>query len=310
LSDDNSCRPASDPVPGGVRDKAVGVGSAVPAGEAQALAEALRRRREQIAQRWADLPLFSTVYRAGRDQAVGAAGEVLDGIADAADSGRIDDVDAPGVTAIQHVLEHVAGTRMRAGADIVGVSGEVAQLREPMLAMVSEQLRASEHARGAAVAATALVGTLRAALMERAVSAGSDTIARQRLELREVATPVIKLWDGVLAVPLIGTLDSARTQVVMETLLNQIVEQHAAVAILDITGVPMVDSMIAQHLLKTVMAVRLMGARCVVSGIRPQIAQTVVQLGIDLGDVVTRSTLADALAWALEQIGSPVGSRA
>jgi rsbT co-antagonist protein RsbR len=117
----------------------------------------------------------------------------------------------------------------------------------------------------------------------------------------ELSTPVVKLWDGILALPMIGTLDSARTQVVMETLLQRIVETGAEVAILDITGVPTVDTLTAQHLLKTVTAARLMGAECIISGIRPQIAQTIVHLGVELGDVITKATLADAFAAALRR---------
>ena len=121
-------------------------------------------------------------------------------------------------------------------------------------------------------------------------------IARQQQELLELSTPVVQLWDGVLALPLIGTLDSARTQVVMESLLQRIVDTGAAIAIIDITGVPTVDTLVAQHLLKTVAAARLMGADCIISGIRPQIAQTIVHLGVALGDVTTKATLAGALA--------------
>ncbi len=121
-----------------------------------------------------------------------------------------------------------------------------------------------------------------------------------------MATPVIKLWDGIVAVPLIGTLDSARSQVVMESLLEAVVEQRARFAILDITGVPTVDSLVAQHLMKTVAATRLMGAECVVSGIRPAIAQTIVHLGLDLGTVLTRASLADALAYALHELGADI----
>ena len=117
----------------------------------------------------------------------------------------------------------------------------------------------------------------------------------------ELSTPVVQLWDGILALPIIGTLDRARTQVVMEALLQQIVETGSPIAILDITGVPTVDTLIAQHLLKTVAAARLMGAECIISGIRPQIAQTIVHLGVDLGDVVTKATLADAFALALQE---------
>jgi len=128
-------------------------------------------------------------------------------------------------------------------------------------------------------------------------------IARQQEELLELSTPVVKLWDGILALPLIGTLDSARTQTVMENMLQRIVETEAEVAIIDITGVPTVDTLTAQHLLKAVTAARLMGADCIISGIRPQIAQTIVHLGVDLGEVVTKASLADAFLLALKRRG-------
>ncbi|WP_118183362.1 STAS domain-containing protein [Paraburkholderia phosphatilytica] len=131
-------------------------------------------------------------------------------------------------------------------------------------------------------------------------------IARQQEELLELSTPVVRLWEGILALPLIGTLDSARTQVVMESLLQKIVETGAGIAIIDITGVPTVDTLVAQHLLKTVAAARLMGADCLISGIRPQIAQTIVHLGVDLTNVTTKSTLADAFVIALQRSGSSV----
>ena len=134
-----------------------------------------------------------------------------------------------------------------------------------------------------------------------------EVILRQQQDMLELSTPVVKLWDGILALPMIGTLDSARTQVVMESLLQRIVESGAEVAILDITGVPTVDTLTAQHLLKTVTAARLMGAECIISGIRPQIAQTIVHLGVELGDVVTKATLADAFAVALKRMNLGVG---
>ena len=129
---------------------------------------------------------------------------------------------------------------------------------------------------------------------------------RQQRDLLELSTPVVALWEGILALPLIGTLDSERTQVVMESLLERIVETGASIAIIDITGVPTVDTLVAQHLLKTVGAARLMGAECIISGIRPQIAQTIVHLGVDLGDVVTKATLASALVVALERLGASI----
>ncbi|MGN8109615.1 STAS domain-containing protein [Paraburkholderia sp. 22098] len=131
-------------------------------------------------------------------------------------------------------------------------------------------------------------------------------IERQQQELLDLTTPVVRLWDSIVALPLIGTLDSERTQVVMESLLDSIVENEAAISIIDITGVPTVDTLVAQHLLKTVAAARLMGAECIISGIRPQIAQTIVHLGVDLGDVVTKATLAEALKIALRRVGMTV----
>ncbi|PVX84870.1 STAS domain-containing protein [Paraburkholderia unamae] len=133
-------------------------------------------------------------------------------------------------------------------------------------------------------------------------------IARQQEELLELSTPVVQLWEGILALPLIGTLDSSRTQVVMESLLQKIVDTGAGLAIIDITGVPTVDTLVAQHLLKTVAAARLMGADCIISGIRPQIAQTIVHLGVDLTNVTTKSTLADAFVIALQRIGATIST--
>ncbi len=133
-----------------------------------------------------------------------------------------------------------------------------------------------------------------------------EVIRRQQQEMVELSTPVVKIWDGVLAIPLIGTLDSARTQIVMETLLQEIVNTGSSIAIIDITGVPTVDTLVAQHLLKTVAAARLMGAECIVSGIRPQIAQTMVHLGVAFGDVVTKATLADAISLAFKKTGFAV----
>lgn len=136
-----------------------------------------------------------------------------------------------------------------------------------------------------------------------------DVIRRQQQELLELSTPVVKLWDGILALPMIGTLDSERTQFVMESLLQRIVETGSEIAIIDITGVPTVDTLVAQHLLKTVTAIRLMGADCIISGVRPQIAQTIVHLGIDLEGVITKSTLADALALAMKRLGLLVAEK-
>ncbi|MBK3641083.1 STAS domain-containing protein [Streptomyces sp. MBT33] len=261
----------------------------------------LERRREQIAQRWADAALFRTVFTVSRDEAVEACKAVVDALADVARSGRLEDVAAPGFDTVRDQLGRMSTSRAQAGFGSVHIDGEVVGLREPVTAMLrAESADATDqdvHAR--TLALTILMGTLRLVVMDTTVHAGQELIARQRQQLLEVATPVIKLWEGIVAVPLIGTLDSARSQVVMESLLEAIVDQRASYAILDITGVPTVDSLVAQHLMKTVAAARLMGADCIVSGIRPAIAQTIVHLGIDLGSILTRATLADALAHAL-----------
>lgn len=154
--------------------------------------------------------------------------------------------------------------------------------------------------------ATELLDRLALITTETYQKGREELIVRQQQELVELSTPVVQLWAGVLALPLIGTLDSARTQVVMESLLQAIVDTGSAIAIIDITGVPVVDTLVAQHLLKTVAAARLMGADCIISGIRPQIAQTIVHLGVELTDVVTKATLADAFALALQRTGLAV----
>ncbi|WP_245682100.1 STAS domain-containing protein [Actinomadura kijaniata] len=272
------------------------------------VAEALRSRREQLAQRWADATPFRAVYVAGRDAAVGAAHRLVDALAEVAGSGHCADPSAPGFERVRPQLAEMLAERGAAGATAAQLGAEVAELRHALLALVRDH---ASHEGGdagdAVVAAMELVGTLRLVAMETVLDRDAGIIARQRQEILDTATPVLRLWDGVLAVPLIGTLDSARSQVMTEALLEGIVEQRAEVAILDITGVPMVDTVVAQHLMRTATAVRLMGATCVLSGIRPQIAQTIAALGIDLGGIRTRSTLADALAWALRHIGAPAG---
>jgi rsbT co-antagonist protein RsbR len=183
----------------------------------------------------------------------------------------------------------------------------VFSLKQPLL----ERLRA-EGGEGQQVAdemwrVTTLLDSLGLMTMEAYQRTRDDVIRRQQHEILELSTPVVKVWDGIVAVPLIGTLDSARTQVVMESLLDGIVSHSASIAIIDITGVPTVDTMVAQHLIKAVAAARLMGADCVISGIRPQIAQTMVQLGVELENVVTKATLADAIKLAFDRLGMKMG---
>ncbi|MGV9451592.1 STAS domain-containing protein [Streptomyces sp. NPDC003635] len=272
---------------------------------AQELGDFLVRRREQIAQRWADAALFRTIFTVSRDEAIEACKAVVDALSDVARSGRLEDVNAPGFDMVRDQLSRMAFSRAEAGFRPADIADEIAELRQPVTALLRAEFedQATEDAQECLLALTILMGTLRLVVMETTVSSGEALIARQRQQLLEVATPVIQLWEGIVAVPLIGTLDSARSQVVMESLLEAIVAQRARYAILDITGVPTVDSLVAQHLMKTVAAARLMGAECIVSGIRPAIAQTIVHLGIDLGTIITRAGLSDALAYALAQQG-------
>lgn len=272
---------------------------------ARDVAAFLHRRREQIAQRWADEPLFRSVFTVSRDEAVEAGKAVVDALAEVAGSERVSSLDSPGFAAVREQLGRMGAARARNGLTPAQVSNEVDGLRPPVVDLLLADLadESAERVRERSDALIVLLGTLRLVVMETAVLEGQALIDRQRLQLLEVATPVIRLWDGVVAVPLIGTLDSARSQVVMETLLEAVVEQKARFAILDITGVATVDSLVAQHLMKTVQAAGLMGAECVVSGIRPAIAQTIVHLGLDLGSVKTRASLADALAYALHELG-------
>lgn len=278
---------------------------------AQEVENFLRSRQEQIAQRWADAALFRTVFTHSRDEAVEAGRAVVDALAAVAASDSVEDAESGGFHVIREQLARTAASRARAGSTVTQISAEVDALRPPVTELFLAEFTAAPaaHLRECTTTLTVLMGTLRLVVLETALNEGEELINRQRLQLMEVATPMIKLWEGIVAVPLIGTLDSARSQVVMETLLNSIVEQQARFAILDITGVPTVDTLVAQHLMKTVAAARLMGAECIVSGIRPAIAQTIVHLGIDLSSVLTRSSLADALAYALREQGTDIVSR-
>lgn len=204
-------------------------------------------------------------------------------------------------------LADLSRTRARQGFSPSETASFVFSLKRPLFAMLRAEFANDAAQLGDEIwDATELLDQLGLLTMEEYQRGREEVIHRQQQEMLELSTPVVTLWDGVLALPMIGTLDSARTQIVMETLLQRIVETGAAVAIIDITGVPTVDTMTAQHLLKTVTATRLMGAECIISGIRPQIAQTIVHLGVDLGGVTTKATLADAFRVALSRTGRMV----
>ena len=268
----------------------------------------LLERREEIITEW-----VREQIKEGRleslpaDELRAQADEFLNLVSDAADSDSQLDTDTPVWAPVRAFLADLSRTRAQRGFSPSETAVFVFALKRPLFAMLRSELADDAAQLGEEIwHATELLDQLGLVTMEEYQRGREEVIRRQQEEMLELSTPVVTLWDGVLALPMIGTLDSARTQIVMETLLQRIVETGAGIAIIDITGVPTVDTMTAQHLLKTVTATRLMGAECIISGIRPQIAQTIVQLGVDLGTVTTKATLADAFGIALSRTGRKV----
>jgi rsbT co-antagonist protein RsbR len=205
---------------------------------------------------------------------------------------------------LREMLAEISRTRAIQGFSARECATFVFSIKQPLFTVIRESLGKDSNAMADLMwTTTELIDGLGLYTTEAYLKTREETIRRQQEEMLELSTPVVKLWEGILALPLIGTLDSARTQVVMESLLEAIVKANSKVAIIDITGVPTVDTVVAQHLLKTVTAARLMGADCIISGVRPQIAQTIVHLGINLMDVTTKATLADAFIIALQRTG-------
>jgi rsbT co-antagonist protein RsbR len=210
--------------------------------------------------------------------------------------------------AVREMLSSVSRTRAEQGFTPTETATFIFSAKRPIFSQLRQICKNDAEALATEIwTATQLLDSMGLYTTEIYQKSRESLIKRQQEELLELSTPVVKLWEGVLALPIIGTLDSARTQVVMESLLQAIVQSNSRVAIIDITGVPTVDTVVAQHLLKTITAARLMGADCIISGVRPQIAQTIVHLGINLQDVTTKATLAAAFKVALERIGLSLG---
>ena len=234
----------------------------------------------------------------------------LDALRAAATTGQFEDITTSSWEEARHVLEEISGTRAARGATASQTAIFVFSLKAPLFDLLGRELGKDGTALAREVwIATLLLDKLGLYTTEVFQKSREEVIQRQQDELLELSTPVVTLWQGILALPLIGTLDSNRTQVVMENLLQTIVTTGAQIAIIDISGVPTVDTLVAQHLLKTVSAARLMGADCIISGIRPQIAQTIVHLGVEL-NVVSKASMADAFALALRRVGKLVVDRA
>jgi rsbT co-antagonist protein RsbR len=267
---------------------------------------ALRQHEEQIVAEW--------LKEAGGALGRGADAEARDivrGVREALQAGADPErFEAVAWTALRQSLETLSRSRAAQGQTAADTSVFVLAFKRPMFGMLQRAGGDAQAQLAAVWALSVLVDKMAQWTVSVYQRTREEIIQRQQQDLLELSTPVIKLWDGVLAVPMIGTLDSGRTQIVMETLLQRIVETGATLAIIDITGVPTVDTLVAQHLLKTVSAIRLMGAECIISGIRPQIAQTIVHLGIDLQGIASKASLADALALALEQRGYTISRAA
>jgi rsbT co-antagonist protein RsbR len=275
-----------------------------------ALPTLLAQQRDGLIGEWQRRLLTSAPLQSGKvkeSEMREHAGRLIDGILAAIKGGNVSDIATAEWTPVRQVLEEVSRNWAINGLTPTETAIFVFSLKQPMFTAVREALAKSP--------ATLADETWRISLMidqlglyslEHLAKTREEVIKRQQHELLELSTPVVELWHGVLALPLIGTLDSQRTQTVMESLLQAIVDTGAEIAIIDITGVPTVDTLVAQHLIKTVSAARLMGADCIISGIRPQIAQTIVHLGLEL-NVVSKATMADAFALALRRTGQMVG---
>lgn len=275
--------------------------------ETEAVLQLLGQHEEQILTEWLQEAgaASSRTTDAGRRAMRGEAEEILHGLQAALKAGADpENFQAPAWTPVRQSLESLSRSRAAQGQSAGDTSLFVLAFKRPLFGAIQRDLAGQGDAQMAAVwTISSLVDRMAQWTVTTYQQTREDIIRRQQQDLLELSTPVIKLFEGVLAVPMIGTLDSARTQVVMETLLERIVDTGSKLAIIDITGVPTVDTLVAQHLLKTVSAIRLMGAECIISGIRPQIAQTIVHLGIDLQGIASKASLADALALAMEQQG-------
>jgi rsbT co-antagonist protein RsbR len=273
------------------------------------LAEIVSKNEQQIRTEWVR-DMGKSVQRAdlmGEAELEEQCRTLLSAVSAALRDSGPADISAAGWSPVRDLLQDVSASRARQGFSPADVAMFILSLKQPLFSAIRRDLSGSQDQLFEMVwTATELLDRLALITTEAFMAAREELISRQQQELLELSTPVVKLWDGILALPIIGTLDSARTQVVMESLLQTVVATNSKFAIIDITGVPTVDTLVAQHLLKTITAARLMGAECIISGVRPQIAQTIVHLGINLEDVVTKAKLSDAFALALQRSGRKV----
>lgn len=274
------------------------------------IAKILQRKKKQILESWINNQLADESLRedlmTNEDLRIQSE-ELLEAVVKTVNEKNITDVQSSDFDNVIEILSGISISRARQGFSPRETGIYIFSLKEALIQTLQEEIKndpASLYA--ATLKVSKMIDSFGVTTFETFIKGREEVILRQTDEISEISTPVIRVWDGIVALPIIGTLDSARTQVVMENLLQQIVESGSTVAILDISGVPAVDSLVAQHLIKTVSATRLMGAECIISGIRPEIAQTVVHLGIDLSNIVTKATLASALKYAFSMMNLEV----
>jgi rsbT co-antagonist protein RsbR len=266
------------------------------------IAKLLQRKKKQILEDWMNIQLSDAGLREdlmSNEELREQSEELLDSLLKVVTEKNLSDVEATEFEPVQEILGGISISRARQGFSPRETGIYIFSLKDALLKTLQAEMKEDLGGLVAAVLKVSqLMDSLGIVTFETFIKGREEVILRQTDEITEISTPVIRVWDGILALPIIGTLDSARTQVVMENLLQEIVESGSTIAILDISGVPAVDSLVAQHLIKTVSATRLMGAECIISGIRPEIAQTIVHLGIDLSNIVTKATMASALKYA------------
>ncbi|MFE9956023.1 STAS domain-containing protein [Micromonospora sp. NPDC005299] len=279
---------------------------ALSAEQSGRLARLLTEHADRLTARWTEIVASSLRGRLSQAELARQARELHRSLIDAGQHGLADLADEHGGE-LRAVLAELSASRARQGFSATETAISVFALKDALLELMEQDKDAGTLRDFVAI--SALIDQMGLFTFESFVRTREGLIADQAEQLLELSTPVVKLWEGVVAVPLVGTLDSARAQVVMERLLQTLVDTGSPYAIIDITGVPAVDTQVAQHILKTVVAARLMGADCIISGIRPQIAQTIVALGIEFGDIATKASLADALRHVLRLTGVETPAR-
>ncbi|HKC67298.1 MAG TPA: STAS domain-containing protein [Bacteroidia bacterium] len=271
-----------------------------------------QKKKSTILEKWMKLQLADEGLREDlmtNDDLRIQSEELLNAIINSLTDANITDAQSSDFDSVNDILSSISISRAKQGYSPRETGIYIFSLKDALLSVLSEEIKEPEPLYKQTMVVSKVMDSFGINTFETFIKGREEVILRQTDEITEISTPVIHVWDGILALPIIGTLDSSRTQIVMESLLQEIVETSSSIAILDISGVPAVDSLVAQHLIKTVAATRLMGAECIISGIRPEIAQTVVHLGIDLSAVITKSTLASALKTAFTILNLEVNKK-